>query len=383
MKIGHIVQQPAGYKAFVPDKFHPGQLISLNSKTQQLHAKANLMLGKLDGITQLLPDLDFFIFMYIRKEAARSSEIEGTKATIIDVIKSEAKIENKFPQDVDRILHYISAMEYGLKRLETFPLSLRFIREIHKVLLEETIDAPGKTPGDFRISQNWIGGGSPNTAKFVPPPPHEMVQSLGDFEKFLYVEDEYSPLIKAALAHAQFETIHPFLDGNGRTGRLLTTFYLCKLGVLERPVLYLSEYFLNNQQSYYDSLNNYHSENGDISIWLDFFLDGVAIIANEAIETSKKINELSKRDVRKIHMLGRRTKTALTVLENLYKLPIINIKKVEEWTGLSRPQANELVKKLVEINILEQRDKNVEYGREFWYKDYINQFISKKEQNRF
>lgn len=383
MKIGHNVQQPTGYKAFVPDKFPPGQLISLNSKTQQLHAKANLTLGKLDGITQLLPDLDFFIFMYIRKEAARSSEIEGTKATIIDVIKSEAKIENKFPQDVDRILHYISAMEYGLKRLETFPLSLRFIREIHKVLLEETIDAPGKTPGNFRISQNWIGGGSPNTAKFVPPPPHEMVQSLGDFEKFLYVVDEYSPLIKAALAHAQFETIHPFLDGNGRTGRLLTTFYLCKLGVLERPVLYLSEYFLNNQQSYYDSLNNYHSENGDISIWLDFFLDGVAIIANEAIETSKKINELSKRDVRKIHMLGRRTKTALTVLENLYKLPIINIKKVEEWTGLSRPQANELVKKLVEIKILEQRDKNVEYGREFWYKDYINQFVSKKEQNRF
>ena len=139
MKIGHIVQQPAGYKAFVPDKFPPGQLISLNSKTQQLHAKANLMLGKLDGITQLLPDLDFFIFMYIRKEAVRSSEIEGTKATIIDVIKSEAKIENKFPQDVDRILHYISAMEYGLKRLETFPLSLRFIREIHKVLLEENL----------------------------------------------------------------------------------------------------------------------------------------------------------------------------------------------------------------------------------------------------
>lgn len=380
MKIGHIIKQPTGYKAFIPDNFPSEELITLNSKTQQLHAKANLMLGKLDGITQLLPDLDFFIFMYIRKEAARSSEIEGTKATIIDVIKSEAKIENKFPQDVDRILHYISAMEYGLKRLETFPLSLRFIREIHKVLLEETIDAPGKTPGEFRISQNWIGGGSPNTAKFVPPPPHEMVRSLDDFEKFLHAQDEYSPLIKAALAHAQFETIHPFLDGNGRTGRLLTTFYLCKLGVLERPVLYLSEYFLNNQQSYYDSLNDYHSEDGDISVWLDFFLDGVAIISSEAIETSKKINELSKQDVRKIHMLGRRTKTALTVLENLYKLPIINIKKVEEWTGLSRPQANELVKKLIEIEVLEQRNKNVEYGREFWYKDYINQFISKKEQ---
>src|SRR3989337_3516744 len=292
MKIGKLVQQPTGYKAFIPDKFPPEEQIILSNKTQQLHAKAVLMLGKLDGITQLLPDLDFFIFMYIRKEAAWSSEIEGTRATIIDVIKSEAQIESRFPQDVERIVHYIRAMEYGLKRLETLPLSLRFIREIHKVLIEKTIDAPGKTPGEFRTSHNWIGGGSPRTAAFVPPTPSEVHRCVSDLEKFLYSKDGYPPLIKAALVHAQFETIHPFLDGNGRTGRLLTTFYLCTLGILERPVLYLSEYFLNNQRAYYDSLQTYHQENADVSGWLDFFLDGVAIIATEAIETSKKITIL-------------------------------------------------------------------------------------------
>lgn len=380
MKIGRLIQQPTGYKAFIPDKFPPDHPILLSSKTQQLHAKAVLLLGKLDGITQLLPDLDFFILMYITKEAARSSEIEGTRATIVDVIKSEADIEHRLPQDVERILRYIKAMEYGLKRLETLPLSLRFIREIHKVLLEETADAPGKTPGEFRTSQNWIGGGSPNTARFVPPPPADMQRCLDDFEKFLYLEDMYPPLIQAALAHAQFETIHPFLDGNGRTGRLLTTFYLCKLGLLERPVLYLSEYFLNNQQAYYDALNDYHREDGDISVWIDFFLDGVAIIAKEAIDTSRKINILRQKDTVKIQGLGRRAKNGITVLENLYLLPIVSVRKIEEWTGLSRPQANELVEKLVEIGVLEQKDKAVEYGREFWYRNYLSLFLSKEEE---
>jgi Fic family protein len=379
MKIGRLIQQPSGYKAFIPDKFPPDRAIILNSKTQQLHARAALMLGKLDGITQLLPDLDFFILMYITKEATLSSRIEGTKATMVDVIKSEAEIGYKLPQDVERILRYIRAMEYGLKRLETLPLSLRFIREIHQVLIEGTADAPGKTPGEYRISQNWIGGGSPNTARFVPLPPSEILRCLDDLEKFLYSEDVYPPLIKAALAHAQFETIHPFLDGNGRTGRLLTTFYLCKIGVLERPVLYLSEYFLNNQQAYYDSLDEYHSESGNVFTWFDFFLDGVAIIADEAIKTSKKINTLRQEDIAKIQTLGRRAKMGITVIENLYKVPIVSVRKIEDWTGLSRVQANELVNKLVEIGILVQKNKGIEYGREFWYKDYLSLFISKEE----
>lgn len=374
MKIGNLVKQPTGYTAFIPGRFPPARPIVLNSKTQNLHAKAALMVGKLDGITQLLPDLDFFIFMYIRKEASRSSEIEGTKATMVDVMKTEAELENKLPEDVDRIMHYIKAMNYGLRRIESLPLSLRFIKEAHKVLLEGTIDASGKTPGEFRTSQNWIGGGSPSTASFVPPPPTEMKESLGELEKFLHSEDEYPPLIKAALVHAQFETIHPFLDGNGRTGRLLTTFYLCKLGILERPVLYLSEYFLNNKKAYYDSLNTYHSEDGDISVLLDFFLDGVAIIATEAIEVSKKINKLRQEDTVKIQSLGRRAKSGMTLLENLYKLPIISVRKVEEWTGLSRPQANELVQKFIELGVLGQRDASVQYGREFRYKDYLKLF---------
>jgi len=345
-----------------------------------LHASAIFALGKLDGITQLLPDLDFFIAMYNLKEATRSSEIEGTKATMVDVIKSDVQIDSNLTDDVDRIKHYIKAMDYGLKRLETLPLSLRFIREVHKILIENTKDAHGKTPGEFRRSQNWIGGGSPATANFVPPPPTEMLESLNDFESFLYSKDEYPPLIKAALAHAQFETIHPFLDGNGRTGRLLTTFYLCKLGILERPVLYLSEYFLNNRQAYYDSLNTYHSEDGDISSWLNFFLDGVTIIANNAIDISKAINTLRQKDIVKIQSLGRRAKMGTIVLENLYRLPITTVRKVEEWTGLSRPQANELVKKLVEQGILEQKDEKIEYGREFWHKQYLDLFANKKEQ---
>jgi Fic family protein len=200
---------------------------------------------------------------------------------------------------------------------------------------------------------------------------------------FLYLDNIYPPLIKAALAHAQFETIHPFLDGNGRTGRLLTTFYLCKMGMLERPVLYLSEYFLNNRQAYYDALDEYHSESGNVLNWLEFFLDGVAIIAGEAINTSKKINTLRQKDMAKIQSLGRRTKTGMIVLENLYKVPIVSVRKIEEWTGLSRVQANELVNKLVEIAILVQKNKDVEYGREFWYKDYLSLFISKEEAKEF
>jgi Fic family protein len=315
--------------------------------------------------------------MYIRKEAIRSSEIEGTKATIIDVIKKESTLEYRFPQDVDIIVHYIKAMEYGLERLKTLPLSLRFIREIHKILLEDTADAPGKTPGEFRQSQNWIGGNSLNTATFIPPPPSELYRCLDDLEKFIYSKNDYTPLIKAAFVHAQFETIHPFLDGNGRTGRLLTTFYLCKLGMLEKPVLYLSDYFLKNRKQYYDCLSGYHIENSDINSWLDFFLNGVAVIAEEAIDVSKKINSLRINDLKKIQTLGKRAKKAILVLEKLYNLPIITVKKIEEWTGLSRPQANELTKKMVELGILEQIDKKIGYRRQFWYKNYLDLFMEK------
>ena len=374
MLIGKKVKQPTGYEAFIPNSFPPQPKIGINDKTLLLLDKASRALSKLDGITQLLPDLDFFIFMYIMKEATKSNEIEGTQASMSDVFESTAEITDK-SDDVTRILRYIDALNHGLKRIEELPLSLRFIREIHNVLLTKTADARGKTPGEFRRSQNWIGGGSPNTARFVPPPPNEMIVALGDFEKFLYEENTYPPLIQAALIHAQFETIHPFLDGNGRTGRLLTTFYLYKAGVLEQPVLYLSEYFLNNKKEYYNALSEYHQENSNISIWLDFFLDGVAIISAEASEVAKKINQIRQQDIQKIQTLGVRTKNASLVLNSLYKQPIMTVAKVVEWTGLSRPQANELVGKMVEMGILEQRNPEADYAREFWYKKYLDLFI--------
>jgi Fic family protein len=379
MIIGKYIKQPTGYTAFIPSGFPPNPKISINDKTLLFLDRASRFLSKLDGITQLLPDLDFFIFMYIMKEATKSNEIEGTQASMSDVIKTTAEISSDLPDDVNRILHYIKAMNYGLDRIKTLPLSLRFIREIHNLLLINTTDAHGKTPGEFRTSQNWIGGGSPSTARFVPPPPAQMKKALDNLERFLHEENTYPPLIQAALIHAQFETIHPFLDGNGRTGRLLTTFYLYKAGVLEQPVLYLSEYFMNNRKEYYEALSTYHQENADISVWLDFFLDGVAIISQEAIEVSKHINSIRQRDLQKIQDLGRKTKNGSIVLTNLYKMPIITVKKIEEWTQLSRPQANELVAKFVELDILEQRNPQTNYAREFWYRDYLKLFMKLDE----
>jgi len=339
-----------------------------------MHVHATLRLGKLDGITQLLPDLDFFIFMYVRKEAALSSEIEGTRATMIDSLDAEVNTATRnLPKDVDRILHYIEAMNYGLKRLNEFPLSLRLIREVHKMLIEGTIDEPGKTPGEFRVSQNWLGGTSPKNARYVPPPVDEMHRSLDDLEEFLHKRDAIPPLVKTGLSHAQFETIHPFLDGNGRTGRLLITFYLCQQGILEKPVLYLSEYFMRHREAYFDALSAYHDK-GEVVPWLNFFFEGVATVAERAIETARSIEKLRERDMAKVQALGRRAKVADRVLKELYKLPIVNVSKVQEWTGQSRQSANNLVNALVEAGILEQRDKEEKYARTFWYKRYLDLF---------
>jgi Fic family protein len=373
MNIGEFVKQPQDYKAFIPASFPPREDIDLPSESEKLHAYATLQLGKLDGITQLLPDLDFFIFMYVRKEAALSSEIEGTRATIVDSLDAEVETTRDLPKDVERILHYIEAMNYGLNQLNEFPLSLRLIRKVHKTLLEGTGDAPGKMPGEFRASQNWLGGTSPQNARYVPPPVDEMHRALDDLEKFLHKRDSIPPLVKTGLAHAQFETIHPFLDGNGRTGRLLVTFYLCQQGILEKPVLYLSEYFMRHREAYFDGIEAYHNK-GDLVPWLNFFLEGVATVAERAIETARNIEKLRERDVAKVQSLGRRAEVADKVLKQLYKLPIVNVRTVQEWTGQSRQSANNLVNTLVEAGILEQRDREETYARTFWYKRYLDLF---------
>ena len=375
MIIGKFIKQKTGYNAFIPDKFPPNDEIVLSDLTNRLNTEASLSLGKLDGITQLLPDLDFFIFMYVRKEAAYSSQIEGTKATMVDAIKAETELTKDLPKDVDDIIHYIKAMNYGLKRLENFPLSLRLIREVHRVLMMDARSDHFSDPGEFRKSQNWIGGATLQTASFVPPPVEEMNRSLGEFEKFLHAKDAILPLIKTALVHAQFETIHPFLDGNGRSGRLLITFYLCYLGLIERPVLYLSEFFKKNRKLYYDLLDRYHND-GEILPWINFFLEGVKSVAAEAVKTSRSINGLREKDIEKVGGLkGGLSENGLKVLRQLYKLPIVNVKKIEEWTGLSRPSANTLVSRLVDLGILSQTNKEVEYARQFEYKEYLKLFI--------
>lgn len=376
VSIGKYVQQKGGYKAFIPEKFPPHKLSFSDPKIIKLLANANLQLGKLDGLTKLLPDIDFFIFMYINKEATYSSQVEGTRAKLTDALQAEIERTPDLPEDVDDILHYIEAMNEGLKRLDRLPLSLRLIKEVHAVLLTKARSSTHLHPGEFRKSQNWIMGTNPADARFVPPPPEYVMEALSDLEKFFYSHEDIPILIKVGLIHSQFETIHPFLDGNGRTGRLLITFYLCQQGILERPVLYLSEHFKKHRDLYFSMLDEYRK--GNIFSWLGFFLKGVVRVAGEAIETSNKVIDLREKDLHKVSELGRASKNAIVLLKNLYRIPIINVRKIEEVADLSREAANRLVKRFVKLGILFPKDKQVKYGRLFVYKNYLNLFEEKE-----
>jgi len=263
-------------------------------------------------------------------------------------------------------------MNTGLERLNSLPLSLRLIKEVHATLLTGARSSTSPQPGEFRNSQNWVMGTNLNDARFVPPPAQYVLAAMGELEKFFYSHKNIPTLIKAALIHSQFETIHPFLDGNGRTGRLLITFYLCHQNVLERPVLYFSEYLKKHRNKYFLLLDDYRK--GNVSEWLVFFLEGVFQICEKAIETSNKIIDLREKNLQKISSLGRASKNAMVLLKHLYKLPIVNVKKVEESTGLSREAANRLVKRFCNEGILVQKDQNVKYGRLFVYKDYLSLF---------
>jgi len=374
--IGKYIQQKSGYKAFIPEKFPPAEIPLSEPKIIKLLANANLQLGKLDGLTKLLPDIDFFIFMYINKEAAYSSQVEGTRAKLTDALQAKVERTPDLPKDVDDILHYIKAMNEGLKRLDKLPLSLRLIKEVHATLLTKSRSSTYPHPGEFRKSQNWIMGTSPADARFVPPPPEYVMEALSDLEKFFYSHKDIPILIKVGLIHSQFETIHPFLDGNGRTGRLLITFYLCQQGILERPVLYLSEHFKKHRDLYFSMLDEYRK--GNIVSWLEFFLKGVVRVAGEAITTSNKVIDLREKDLHKVSELGRASKNAIILLRNLYRIPIINVRKIEEVADLSREAANRLVKRFVKLGILFPKDKQVKYGRLFVYKNYLNLFEEKE-----
>ncbi len=374
-EIGQLKQQPEGFKAFIPTPFPPKGGFEFDPKILKKSDEATRLLGKLDGITKLLPDVDFFLSMYLRKDAASSSQIEGTMATMIDAIEAEVQQSANIPQDVDDILHYIKALNYGMKRVQQddFPMSLRFVRELHKQLMDKARTTHQADPGEFRKSQNWIGGTRPDNARFVPPPVEEMHKALTDLERFMHSEDTTLTLIKAALIHAQFETIHPFLDGNGRTGRMLITFYLWKEGYLEKPVLFLSSYFKKHQKVYYERLFGYHF--GSASEWVDYFLDGVIEIANEAIDIVGKITALREKDVLKVQTLGKRaSQSAALLLPKLYEQPIVNVATVQKWTGFSRVGAQALINRFIEMGILTPKDKDKKYGQLYIYKKYVDIF---------
>jgi Fic family protein len=377
MKLGSIRKQPQGYQAFIPAPFPPEEDFTFSNALTQKASEAMRHLGKLDGITQLLPDVDFFLYMYICKDAASSSQIEGTQATMVDAIEATSKTSENLPKDVDDILHYIQALNYGLERLKDFPLCLRLIKEVHKELMDSARATHFADPGNFRESQNWIGGTSPGNAVFVPPPVHEMNRALGDLEKFFHDESHILSIIKAGLIHAQFETIHPFLDGNGRTGRMLITLFLWLEKLLERPLLFLSSYFKKHQKIYYDRLNGYRA--GEVEAWLDFFLDGTIEISNEAIVTVKKITILRDEDMRKIQSLGKTaSQGSMDIIHQLFKLPIVNVANIQKWTGFTRQGAQKVIDRFVDLEILEPKDEHKTYGRSFHYRKYIDIFTAEK-----
>ncbi len=375
IKIGELIQQKEGFKAFIPAPFPPKGGFEFDPKVLKKSGEATRLLGKLDGITKLLPDVDFFLSMYLRKDAASSSQIEGTMATMIDAIEAEVQSSINIPEDVDDILHYIKALNYGMKRVQqdNFPMVFRFVKELHKQLMDKARTTHFSDPGEFRKSQNWIGGTRPDNARFVPPPVSQMHVALSDLEKFMHSNDNVFTLIKAALIHAQFETIHPFLDGNGRTGRMLITFYLWKEGYLEKPMLFLSSYFKKHQKVYYERLFGYHF--GNVSEWVDFFLDGVIEIANEAIDIVGKITTLREKDMLKIQRLGKRSsESAVLVLPKLYEQPIVNVAIIQKWTGFSRVGAQSVINRFIEMDILTQKDKDKKYGQSYIYKKYVDMF---------
>lgn len=375
IQIGTFQSQPGGFKAFIPNFFPPKEGFKFDPRILKKNDEATRLLGKLDGITKLLPDLNFFLLMYLRKDAAASSQIEGTKATMVNAIEAEVGSRETIPLDVDDILHYIKTLQYGMKRVQEdgFPLSLRFIRELHRELMQEARATQFSDPGQFRTSQNWIDGTRPDNARFVPPPVEDMNKALALLEDFFYADDSIPIVIRSGLIHAQFEIIHPFLDGNGRTGRMLITFYLWKTGYLERPVLYLSAYLKKNKEIYLNKLEDYH--NGLVHKWLDFYIDGVIEIAGEAIETVGKITTLRERDWSKIRMLGKRSAESCgIVLPKLFAQPIVSIATIQKWTGYTQSGAQHVIDRFIGMGILHRKDEDKKYGQMYQYKDYLEIF---------
>ncbi|MFA6001529.1 MAG: Fic family protein [Thermoleophilia bacterium] len=374
-RAGKLISQKKGpepFSAFMPEPLPPQPSINLDADLQELTDKANRAIGRLDSVTFLLPDPALFLYMHIRKEAVLSSQIEGTQSTMSDLLLFEANDASDVPvDDVQEVSNYIKAMQHGLDRLrEGFPLSLRLIREIHEVLLDQTRGSD-KSPGEFRVSQNWVGGTRPGNALFVPPPPEEVMNCMGALEKFLHGDPVRMPLlVKAGLVHVQFETIHPFLDGNGRIGRLLITFLLCAEGALSEPMLYLSLYLKRNRQNYYDLLQKVREE-GAWEEWLRFYLEGIIEVSTQATETSRRIVNLFEEDRDSIQNLGRAATSAFAVHELLKRKAVLSIPAASRELHLGQPTVTSAVRHLEKFGIISEITGK-KRGRLFVYSRYLD-----------
>jgi len=374
---GSYRHQSTGYSAFYPAPLPPNPDLQIDLEMQTLLSKADRALGRLDGSIQTLPNPDLFVFMYVRKEAVLSSQIEGTQSSLNDILGVEAQVlDPKRPSDVNEVLNYVRAMNHGLVRLPDLPISIRLIREIHGKLMSG-VRGQEMEPGEIRRTQNWIGpaGCGLRDALFVPPPPEEVMNALGALETFIYDETSIPPLIKVGLAHCQFETIHPFLDGNGRVGRLLIAFMLCEREILQHPVLYLSHYLKKNRPRYYDLLQAVR-DHGDWESWIKFFLRGVAEVSLEATETARRIVGLreSHRSIVTAEF-GRTAGNGLLILESLFQMPIINVQDAATRLGITYQAANGLVQRMVDAGILFEMTGQSRY-RVFEYRPYIGLFAS-------
>ena len=368
-RAGKLKKIQSDYECFIPHSLK-GIKIDVDDELNRLMNKAYLLLGRLDGMAITLPDVSLFVSMYVQKEAVISSQIEGTQASLIDVLQKDR--DNEKIKDTEEIVNYIKATNYAFERLKDMPLCMRLIKETHSILLSN-VRGKEKMPGDFRKSQNWIGqaGSTIKNASFIPPSPDEMNICLNDLEKYINENNKVVNLIKIALIHYQFETIHPFLDGNGRMGRLLIILFLKEQGLIEYPVLYLSYFFKRNRNKYYELLNNIRIK-GEFEEWIKFFMKGICEISENAITSIQKIVELKKHDIEKIRLLSRgNISKLLLVYDYLLKHPFVKMDDIRNLLNLSKPTVNKLLEDLITLEILEFVEEKKRY-RQYVYKKYVD-----------
>lgn len=367
MRAGQYVRQIEGYRAFLPAPLPPDPPPQLDAETINLLSRADRALGRLDGVTSVLPNPDLFVAMFVRQEAVLSSQIEGTQSTLEDVLQFEADAGADVPRDIGEVVNYVGAMNYGLARLQEMPLCLRLIREIHGRLLQG-VRGGERTPGEFRRTQNWIGpaGCTLATASFVPPPVHALHPALDNLERFLHDADTFPVLVHCALAHAQFETIHPFIDGNGRVGRLLITFLLCQREILHRPLLYLSSYLKAHRAEYYDRLMAIRLS-GDWEGWIKFFLRGVFEVSQAATNTARKILAMREDHRQRVRHQA--------LLDYLFEQPIVSIHMVQQRLDCGFPTASKYVEQFVEDGLLRETT-GFQRNRRYRFDPYLSLFES-------